>query len=524
MIDMVALFPIRLRCLAAVLLCFAGSANAAEARDFMVASADEVTAALDEAKGGDRILLAAGNYGKLGVVGKQNGNMRFSAPVEILSKDKGTPAVIAALTLSNIANLTFTDITFDYVYVSGDEPALKNVLIRKSENIIFKNCVFDGDEAQATGTFADGHGTGIGLHVSQSKSVTLDSNLFRNWLRAAAFSKVGNLVVKNNEVTDIRSDGFDFAEISTGLIEANHIHDFRMAPGSPDHRDMIQFWTNGTENPSTDIIIRNNFLDKGRGDYTQSIFMRNELVDKGQRGDDMFYRNILIVGNLIRNAHANGIVVGESHGLVVRRNTMLEAVSMTNEKKISVPSVRISEGSTNVVVTGNIVPRFARTFEKASGGWNVSRNLIVQRMDQTAPNYYGELFVNALADKTMDAVDLSILPSSTISASDLGSPQSIFNVAPATPIALITNSMSENGILSQDFTVPQVYNQKGALDITSASISWNFGDGGTSQGQKVSHIYEKPGKYEVEVVVRMPSMASFSSTRSIVVGRFAPDR
>ena len=65
---------------------------------------------------------------------------------------------------------------------------------------------------------------------------------------------------------------------------------------------MIQFWTSGTTSPSTNIVIRGNILDSGDGGWTQSIFMRNEMVDTGGAGDAMFYQNILIEDNVIYNA------------------------------------------------------------------------------------------------------------------------------------------------------------------------------------------------------------------------------
>ena len=94
-----------------------------------------------------------------------------------------------------------------------------------------------------------------------------------------------------------------FSNIDGVLIENNYIHDFRGSPGSGDHCDMIQFWTAGTTSPSTNITIRANVLDIGNGTATQSIFMRNEMVDTGQAGTEMYYKNVVIEDNTITNAH-----------------------------------------------------------------------------------------------------------------------------------------------------------------------------------------------------------------------------
>ena len=87
---------------------------------------------------------------------------------------------------------------------------------------------------------------------------------------------------------------------------------------------MIQFWTNGTTSPSTNITISENFLDSGNGEWTQSIFMRNEAVDSQGAGTEMFYQNVLIENNVIYNAHTHGITVGEADGLIIRNNTILQ--------------------------------------------------------------------------------------------------------------------------------------------------------------------------------------------------------
>ena len=98
---------------------------------------------------------------------------------------------------------------------------------------------------------------------ADSTNITIRNNTFFNWHRAAVFSGVGRLKLLNNEVSSVRSDGFNFANVNDVLIEGNQFHDF--TPTSDDHADMIQFWTSGTTSPSTNIVIRGNILNSGRG-------------------------------------------------------------------------------------------------------------------------------------------------------------------------------------------------------------------------------------------------------------------
>jgi hypothetical protein len=488
----------------------------ASAKDHEVASAAALQSALETVQGGDKIILAAGNYGDL-IIGNQ-GAFRFSSPVEIIAGDLAHKPVFTHLEILNASNLKLNGLVVDYSFSPDDPPQFEAAKISSSEQISIVNCVFDGDTASGTGTFADGYATAIGLRVRKSKSVLLERNMFRQWLRGATFREVEDLTVTGNEVTEIRSDGLDFAQVSNALIEDNHLHDFRMAPGSPDHRDMIQFWTKETSAPSSNIVIKNNFLEIGAGSPTQSIFMRNEEVDKNNGGSGMFYQNILIEGNLIRNAHTNAIAIGESNGLTIVRNTLLQAVSAQKGGKVSVPTLSVAESSTGVTVAGNLVTRMGKMFKSAPADWEVSGNVPLQRVDPNEQDYYGNVFLDPLSEKTLKLQDLAIVPTSTFAAQSLGSPLSAWNLAPKHPVGVITNKRGSGTILSQTFTLSEAYGPSGPLDLAAAEISWTFGDGQGEAGQSVSHNYPNAGIYVVKCVVKLPGQTSFECERTIAIG------
>ncbi|MFN3938918.1 MAG: right-handed parallel beta-helix repeat-containing protein, partial [Gemmobacter sp.] len=169
-------------------------------------------------------------------------------------------------------------------FKEGDIYNLRPFEVQSSTNVTIRNSLFDGDVASGRGELADGYGTAIGLTVRDSKGITVEGNEFSVWWRGLTVSNTKDVTVSGNEIHDMRSDGMNFADVQGVLIENNYIHDFRLSPLSGDHPDMIQFWTAGTTEPSTDIIIRNNTLDIGDGSWTQSIFMRNEMVDTGKAG------------------------------------------------------------------------------------------------------------------------------------------------------------------------------------------------------------------------------------------------
>jgi Right handed beta helix region len=325
-----------------------------------VSDASGLATAMAQAKAGDTILLASGNYGAF-----STGN-DYSSSVTIKSASAGSPATFSSVSLNGATGITFDSITFDYKFKAGDTVDATPFSVSGSTNITFKNSVFDGDVASGLSAIDNGYAAGRGLLVTASNGVTVEGSLFTNWHRGLIIGESSNVKVLNNEVTAIRSDGMDFIQVKNILIEGNNIHDFRSAPNSGDHADMIQFWTTGTTSASTDITIRNNTLNIGQGTWAQSLFMRNELVDQGQAGASMYYQNVLIENNTISNAHTHGITVGEANGLIVRNNVVIAApMNLSNAYNaayasqygatsgIMVPFIHLSSASDNVTATGN---------------------------------------------------------------------------------------------------------------------------------------------------------------------------
>jgi hypothetical protein len=325
-----------------------------------VSNASQLTTAMAQAKAGDTILLASGNYGAF-----STGN-DYASAVTIKSANAGSPATFSSVTLNGATGITFDSITFDYKYKAGDQLETTPFSVTNSNNIAFKNSTFDGDVASGTNSIDNGYAIGRGLLIIGSNGVTVDNSVFKTFMRGLVVIESSNLNILKNEVTGIRSDGMDFIQVQKVLIEGNNIHDFRSAPNSADHADMIQFWTAGTTAPSTDITIRNNTLNIGQGSWSQALFMRNEMVDQGQAGTSMYYKNVLIENNTISNAHIHGITVGETNGLIVRNNVVIAAkMNLSNgynapyaaeygvNSGITVPHINLSSASDNVTATGN---------------------------------------------------------------------------------------------------------------------------------------------------------------------------
>lgn len=384
--------PATLRILlgALVLLSFTSLARAQQ-----ISTPEALLSALSRAKGGEVITLAPGNYGKLELTGKTKFNTQFPKPVTITSANPKRPASFSWIKIEGAANMVFDGLVFDYTFKSGHPISLRPFSFQKSDRITIRNSVFDGDVARGVSVTDDGYGYGYGVTLNSNTNLRFVNNEIFSFNRGIVMGGGRNLAIVGNDVHTIRSDGMNFVQVTDILIEGNYLHDFVRSKKSGDHSDMIQFWTRNTTKPSTGITIRGNMLLSGKGSSTQSLFMRNDVVDRGLAGREMFYRDVVIEDNVIVNGHLHGITLGESDGVVVRRNTLLRnhnMVTAKNRKKaVTIPRIQVAGDSRRVTITGNIAPQV----QKGKQGWTVKDNLVAQDVTIRRPGYYHELFTDA---------------------------------------------------------------------------------------------------------------------------------
>lgn len=400
----------------------------ARAQTVQLAPADDLAAALSTAAAGTVVELAPGDHGALALRGLQG---TADAPITLRSADPADPARITGLDLRGAAFLRLEGLVFDYTFSPGDPGNLRPFSVSDSTGIAFVGNLFDGDVAQGVSATDDGFPTAFGLSVRGSTEITVQDNEIRGFYRGLAVSRTADLQVTGNDLHGIRMDGMNFAEVQRVEIAENRIHDFARSLASGDHSDMIQFWTNGTGSPSTDIVIRDNILNAGNGWYTQSIFMRNELVDQGQAGDEMFYRNVTITGNVIINAQLHGITVGETEGLVIANNAVLRnrlAEGPVDNPGLWTPQIRVAPASRDVTITANVTARIAGP--DGQRDWQVSDNLIVQDRGRLEDGlFYGLVFADALTGDPSDLASFAPLPGGPLDGSGIG-PEILQQIAP----------------------------------------------------------------------------------------------
>ena len=381
-----------------------GGTGGVVACDVNVKTLGELNTAIGAASAGDCICLAQGNYGTLNL--KQ---VKFSAPVTVKSADRKAPATFTTARIVDTSNVTLDGLVFDYTFSASDKETVNLFSVDTSDHIVIRDSLFDGDFAKGTGTSADGAGFGRGLSVVKSSEVALINNEFRKWWKGFSMSTGSQYSVIGNDVHTIRSDGLNFGQVTGLLVEKNYIHDFKSAPNTADHRDMIQILRSSGIG-SSDIVIRNNIFDMAAGEYTQTIW-------SGTDGSSAVLKNVLVENNIVYNAHTNGIAMHSIQGIVIRKNTVLR-VPRAETAKVTIPNINVGSGSTNVTMEKNVVKGI---FGLNTPGWTVSGNALVQDTDPAGPGYYDNEFIYHAKTQPDGYNEFSVKPGGTVASLGAGS-------------------------------------------------------------------------------------------------------
>ena len=488
------------------------------AAEIEVKEPSALVATLLAAKAGDKLILPPGIYGELNLDGAKDGRLVFPNPVSIVGLDKSNPPAFKKISLRSVSNLVFSGIAVRHPWHEGDPLELRAFSIDKSSNVTLEDSVLQGDVISGGGNEVDGFASGSAIGVADSDHIKIVGNKIFTWHRGGIFGVTNDLEVSNNELYDLSSDGLDFAEITNAVIAHNHVHDLSRSAESKAHPDMIQFWTTSTHKPSENIEIKDNFLDQGNGAWSQSIFIRNELVDTSQAGLEMYYRNFRITGNVIRNAHIHGITVGEIDGLDISHNTLLQTIGSKLGGNVSVPMINVSKSAKRVNVTYNIFPRTSVTLLKPLPGWVIGFNVVAQRDLPGRPDYYSQVFLNALAKGKLSLADLQLLPDSAAAKGGQGAELNKFQTRPRSNMFYFTNDRDSVSGDIEKFDAKHVFGPSGPINAEDAKVEWDFGDGSIGQGVAARHSYAELGDYEVKAKMTLGTGQTLLANRTIHVG------
>ncbi len=467
-----------------------------------VSTQSDLYDALSRAEGGEKILLDGGDYGDFRLTVQSGFDYTYASEVTIASADASNPAIFSGLDIRGAENIGFDGVVFDYDYGSGDARFIRPFVVNGGENIAIRNATFDGDLARGVSSVADGHGWGTGLSVRNATGVTIEGTEFFEFWKGAVLNGIDDLVVRDNDIHSMRMDGLNFAKVQNASIENNHIHDFDTAESSGDHADMIQFWTNGADRPSTDVVIRGNTLDIGAGDWTQSIFMRNDMVDRGLAGKEMFYRDLTIEDNVIVNGHRHGITVGETDGLTIRGNSVLHADGRDadgTDAPVEIPWINVSARSRDVTIADNLVSRISADTGTVTG------NVLVQDQDPNAPGYYGDVFLSSSLQADDGAHLFVARPGGLADLANAGASETLVpseGLRPGFHIATVDEDASAR-IFDASHTLLD-----GNPVGDEARFEWSFSNGSTVTDRVFAAVFEGGGQESVTLKVTLPDGAS----------------
>ena len=341
-----------------------------------VSNQAQFLSALKSVKGGDTIQLNPGEYGTISLDGMKSATkyLKYSSEVTVVSTNAANKAIIDGLTLRGVENLTFTKINFDYDTANNSNGI--PFFLNNSHNVTFRGNTFGGELKKA------GYGMGAGFKVSQGSDILIENSTLSGFRNAIEAWAVEGLTIRNNTLRDIAYDGINTSNV-LGLTIRNNTIAMRSDPAGDQHRDGIQIWNQHVREVSKNIVIDKNVIT-ATDTTTHGIYMGN--ADARNTGSlSEFYSNVTISNNTILTGQKLGIAVGETRGLTVTGNTMIQHDALNNNtKQITIPIIHVAEDARTVSITNNVVngaPIAADSnWQKVPGAgtaWTISGNTVV---------------------------------------------------------------------------------------------------------------------------------------------------
>lgn len=264
-------------------------------------SLDQVIA---RARGGDMVVLAAGDYTNVRITDRQ-----FSPAVVI----QASQARITQLSLRNVEGLKIQGGHFrlapPIVHPRTGKPAY-GAGIRMD---MVRDIAVSGARLQGPGGETEGsaYGEGHGVFVVQGSGITVEDGSFAGLVSGIALSKVSGFRLVRNQFSHMRSDGIQVGEGRRGLIEANTCNATRIR--DEEHPDCIQLWSRPTSLPTADVVIRGNRATGKMQGIGLFNHIRNGVDDGG-------FDRVVIEDNEITVGYPQAIAILDGRNSVIRNN------------------------------------------------------------------------------------------------------------------------------------------------------------------------------------------------------------
>ncbi|TRW15234.1 right-handed parallel beta-helix repeat-containing protein [Glacieibacterium frigidum] len=174
-----------------------------------VSNAAQLAAAIKSIKGGETILLAAGDYGAVSIVSRM-----LTSTVTIKSADPANDARISDLRIHQSSGFRIEDIDLNRPLKAGEADFTQAAYISSSNNIQLVGMDFRGS--------MDGNAKndGVALRVTGSTGVSVTGSTFEQWSTAAWFADSKAMTVSGNTVTGVVKT-FTFSGMSGTTVADN---------------------------------------------------------------------------------------------------------------------------------------------------------------------------------------------------------------------------------------------------------------------------------------------------------------
>ncbi len=304
-----------------------------------VSTTAQLNAVLKTVRGGETILLAPGNYGKVFISSRNP-----TSTVTVASADPDNDARLFSLGISRSSNFAIVDLDIQRPTQAGERVGTVAALsIGSSRNVSLTGVDVMGSLDN------NASNDGLGVVISGSERIAIVDSSFRQFRTAAVISLNKDIIFAGNTVTETR-EGVNISGLSNGLFERNLVRDMQPNYAFGDHPDAFQVHTS-RGGGSSGLVFRDNVILEGNaGGGVGGFFIGNERMNEGVRHDD-----IVIVNNFYQGTYRHAISVSGATDVLIDNNTVLDSARTGIQAGININRVD------NARVTDNLAPIFTTT-------------------------------------------------------------------------------------------------------------------------------------------------------------------
>ena len=328
-----------------IIMAFGIQVLSTQAETIVVNPGEDLNLIINNAKGGDTVLIKPGTYSQVKLVEKS-----FTEHKPLIVRADGSGAVIiagnnfekgSALELNKCSFIVFEGITFTN--------ATWGIYVKSSSNIILlNNEIYDtgqegchigrsskyvdviGNKIHNTGKFNPKWGEGVYVGSGSYRSVNFPDNCEYIWIEGNHIYETGNA-----EAVNVKSECFHVT------VRNNKIHDIR--PGTSEQFNQAAITVEGGENS-----LKNNYrLNEKRDVWIENNTIENVLggYSDWNNGIMFFGTGVYILNNIIKNCNNRGIYGNNWKNLGHQNYVYKNTVSDCGQNVVIHPELKVTESN-----------------------------------------------------------------------------------------------------------------------------------------------------------------------------------